>query len=349
MTVHSLDYLQGKSILITGGTGSIGKELLYQVLAAGAKVVRVFSRNEYAQYLLGLELKEKNLLSRTRLLLGDVRDRDRVFRASTNVDIIFHCAALKHVTACEFNPFEAVKTNVIGTQNIVEAAIQNNVERMVAISTDKAVSPTNTMGATKLLAERLVTSAEYYKGLCRTRFSAVRFGNVLGSSGSVIPLFVNQIKKGGPVTLTHREMLRFFMSIPDAVKLVLRAGSVGKGGEVFILKMPVMNIMDLITVLIELFAKAYGYDPEQIEIKEIGVQPGEKLQEELMTEEEGMLAEEFEEFFVINPFGIRSSDKLGRSYKCTDQTRLDKKAIRDLFVNTDLYTQILQDAKQFRY
>lgn len=348
MTVNSLAYIKDKSVLITGGTGSIGKELLYQVLAAGAKVVRVFSRNEYAQYLLGIELKQKSFADRTRLLLGDVRDRDRVLRASTNIEIIFHCAALKHVTACEFNPFEAVKTNVIGTQNIVEAAIQNNVERFVAISTDKAVSPTNTMGATKLLAERLVTSAEYYKGNCRTRFSAVRFGNVLGSSGSVIPLFIDQIRNGGPVTLTHREMLRFFMSIPDAVKLVLRAGAVGKGGEVFILKMPVMNIYDLVSVLIELFAKPYGLDPKQIAISDMGVQPGEKLQEELMTEEEGMLAEEFEQFFVINPFGIRSSHKLGNSYKCTDQAKLDKKAIRELFVNTELYSRILQDTKQIR-
>ncbi len=348
MTADSLSYLKGKSVLISGGTGSIGKELLNQVLNAQAKVVRIFSRNEYAQYLLALELKQQGYSDRTRLLLGDVRDRDRVMRATTNIDVIFHCAALKHVTACEFNPFEAVKTNVIGTQNMIEAAIQNKVERFVAISTDKAVSPTNTMGATKLLAERLVTSAELYKGSCPTRFSAVRFGNVLGSSGSVIPLFINQIKSGGPVTLTHPEMLRFFMSIPDAVKLVLNAGYVGKGGEVFILKMPVMNIADLVSALIDLFAEPFGYKPENVRINNMGMQPGEKLQEELMTEEEGMLAEEFEEFFVINPFGVRSNHKLGKSYKCTDQDKLSKEAIKQLFIKTDMYHRILSDLKQFR-
>jgi len=172
-----------------------------------------------------------------RFLVGDVRDKERLQHAVENIDFAFHAAALKHVPLCEYNPFEAVKTNVLGTQNVIEVAMEGEVEKLITISTDKAVNPVNVMGATKLLAERLTISANYYKGLRKTAFSCVRFGNVLDSRGSVIPSFREQIRKGGPVTLTEPNMTRFVMSIPRAVDLVLKAAEIARGGEIFIFKM----------------------------------------------------------------------------------------------------------------
>jgi FlaA1/EpsC-like NDP-sugar epimerase len=208
---------------------------------------------------------------------------------------------LKQVPAAEYNPFEAVKTNVLGTQNLVDAALDYNMELLVGISTDKAVNPTNTMGATKLLAERVVLSASRYKGDRRTRFCVIRFGNVLASRGSAIPLFIRQIRDGGPITLTHREMRRFFMSIPQAVDLALKASLQARGGEIFILKMPVLRISDLITALIRIYAPRFGRKPEDIEIREVGLKPGEKLYEALMTAEEALTATEHRDYFVVEP------------------------------------------------
>jgi len=210
--------LGNRTVLVTGGTGSIGSEIVNQVLQYKPRVVRVLSRNEYNQYAMRRELGDRGDL---RYLIGDVRDRDRLMRACEGVDVVFHASALKHVAICEYNPFEAVKTNVLGTQNLVEAALNYNMELLVGISTDKAVSPTNTMGATKLLAERMILSASQYKGDRRTRFGVIRFGNVLASRGSAIPMFIEQIRRGGPVTITHPQMRRFFMSIPQAVELAL--------------------------------------------------------------------------------------------------------------------------------
>ncbi|MCK4719883.1 SDR family NAD(P)-dependent oxidoreductase, partial [bacterium] len=187
----------GKRILVTGGTGSIGSEIVEQLLEYHPSVVRIFSRNENNQYEAQRKwVKNKNL----RFLLGDIRDKERLSRACEDIDIIFHVAALKHVPACEYNPFEAVLTNVIGTQNLVDVALDHEVDKVIAINTDKSVSPINTMGATKLLSEKLIIAANLYKGSHRTRFASVRFGNVIGSAGSVLPLFIQQIKNGGPVT-----------------------------------------------------------------------------------------------------------------------------------------------------
>lgn len=289
---------KGKQILITGGTGSIGSEIARQLLRFSPSVLRVLSRDESKQFELQQKLKDYR---NVRYLIGDVRDKERLRRAVEDIDIVFHAAALKHVPACEYNPFEAVKTNVLGVQNVIEVALDEEVEKVIAISTDKVANPTNTMGATKLLAERLIGAANYYKGRRRTIFSCVRFGNVMGSRGSVIPLFRSQIEQGGPVTITDPQMTRFMMSIPQAVSLVLRASQFAQGGETFILKMPVLKITDLATVVIEEYAKHFSFRPEDIKIEYIGARPGEKLYEELMTEEEAERALETPEMFIITP------------------------------------------------
>ncbi len=338
------NYLAGKTVLVTGGTGSIGRELVRHVLGCSPAVVRVLSRNEFNQYRMAQEFGgEKNI----RFLLGDVREHDRVMRAAEGVDVIFHAAALKHVPACEYNPFEAVKTNVVGTQNLIEAAIEHSVERLISISTDKAVSPTNTMGATKLLAERLVLAANLYKGERKSAFSVVRFGNVLASRGSVIPFFIRQIKAGGPVTLTHPKMRRFFMSIPEAVELVLGAGAITPGGEIYILKMPVVVIKDLIDVLIETYAPAFGKSPENVEVKITGLRPGEKIQEELLTAEELQAASETERFYVVPaefepPARNGGPEPLG--YGTLSQAALSKNEIREIVVKMkDEFLRLSED------
>jgi len=287
-----------KRILITGGTGSIGSELIRKLLEYKPKVIRIFSNDENALFNLKLDLQQFNNL---RFLVGDVRDKERLRRAAEDIEINFHAAALKHVPSCEYNPFEAIKTNVLGTQNLLEVAVDMNLEKVVTISTDKAVSPVNVMGATKLLAERLTIAANYYKGFKRTVFSCVRFGNVLGSRGSVVQLFEKQIRKGGPVTLTDPDMMRFVMSMDRAVELVLKATEMAKGEEIFIFKMPALHIKDLADVMIQKLAPKYGYEPKDIEIRIIGKRKGEKLYEELMTEDEAMNAYETEDMLVVLP------------------------------------------------
>ena len=316
------NFLQNKNILITGGTGSLGRELVHEVLKHDPKVVRVFDVDETEQFEFHHELKEHE--GTVRFLLGDVRDRERLIRATEDVDIIFHTAALKHVMACEYNPFEAVKTNILGIQNVIDAAITNNVERIIFTSSDKAVNPSNTMGATKLLAERLMTAANYYKGTRKCIFSSVRFGNVMGSRGSVIPLFKQQIKSGGSVTITDNGMTRFMMAMSQALELVFRSAEMAMGGEVFIFKMPTVNITDLAEVLIEELAPQYGHKVEDIDIEIIGTIPGEKMYEELMTEDEATRSLEREDMFIIPPLimdGISKYD--GSAYNATPIRSMD--------------------------
>ena len=283
-------------MLVTGGAGSIGSEIVKKVLEYNPKVVRVLDNNETALFELEEEVNSDNL----RIFYGDIRDKERLKRAFDNVNIIFHAGAMKHVPLCEFNPFDAVKTNILGTENVLDVAIDKQVEKVIFVSTDKAVNPINVMGASKLLAERLTLSANYYAGAQNTVFSCVRFGNVLNSRGSVIPLFKNQIKNGGPVKITDKKMTRFIMAIPEAVKLILKAGEQAKGEEIFILKMQAANIMDLAEVVIEEVTKQYGYDPEEIEIEVIGKRIGEKLYEELMTQDESLYAVDDGELFILN-------------------------------------------------
>jgi FlaA1/EpsC-like NDP-sugar epimerase len=282
---------EGKEILITGGVGSIGSEIVKRILTQDPAVVRIFDIDETRLFEFHNELKDnKNV----RFFIGDIRDKDRLKRAIENIDIVFHAAALKHVPSCEYNPFEAVKTNVIGTQNLIEVAIDEEIEKLINISTDKVVSPIGTMGATKLLTEKLVIAAEYYKGYKKTIFSSVRFGNVIGTRGSVIPLFKNQIQKNEILTITNPEMTRFVMSIKQSVDLIFKAADMAKGGEIFIFKMPSLKIGDLADVMIKESTK-------KVEIETIGSRPGEKTYESLMTEEEAEHALETEDMFIILP------------------------------------------------
>jgi len=282
--------ITNKIILITGGIGSIGAELVKNVLNFQPKQIRILDNNEFGLFTAMHQYQgQKNL----RFLLGDVRDKDRVNWAMQGTDTVFHTAALKHVALNEYSPFESVKTNVLGTQNLLEAALNNNVTTFINISTDKAANPTSTMGASKLLAERLTVGADYYKGKLETAFTSVRFGNVLNSSGSVIPIFLEQIKAGKPVTVTDKNMVRYFMTIPDAVELILKAAEIALGGEIFILKMPALKIADLAGVMIETLAK------KPITLKVIGKRPGEKLYEKIVTRTEASLALELKDMYVL--------------------------------------------------
>ena len=289
------EYYRGKSILVTGGVGSIGKELVKNILKMDVGAIRVLDNNETGLFDLGQELRSDKI----RLLVGDVRDKERLKRAMEGVDIVFHAAALKHVPLCEYNPFDAVKTNILGTQNLLNVALDEEVEKVIVISTDKAVNPVNVMGATKLLAERLTLSANSYRGNRRTVFSCVRFGNVVASRGSVIPLFAEQIRMGGPVTVTDPAMTRFIMDIPRATDLVLRAGVMARYGEIFILKMPVIKIGDLAETMISFCTQKNGQNGNDIKIEIIGARPGEKKHEDLMTESEAEYAYETESMFIV--------------------------------------------------
>lgn len=290
------DVFENKIILVTGGTGSIGSEIVRKLLKYRPKQIRVFSRDESKHYFLQQELEEIRDGVEIRYLIGDIRDKERLEKAFFNVDIVFHAAALKHVPYCEYNPFEAIKTNVHGTQNVIDAAMEKNVSQVISISTDKAVYPNTVMGITKLLAERMVIGAKSYLGDARTKFSVVRFGNVLNSRGSVVPTWIEQIKKGGPITITDKNMTRFFTTIADAVDLIFLAISKMKGEEIFVLKMPEENIYELAKKTI-----AENSNGKKIEIKMIGARDREKLQEKLYTDEEKDLMTESESFYIIHP------------------------------------------------
>lgn len=285
-----------RRVLVTGGTGSIGGAIVEALLPASPRALRVVSRDDSKQFELAQRHRDAEAL---RMLIGDVRSRERMTRAMAGVDLVFHAAAMKHVPACEFNPFEATETNVRGTQNVVEAAIDAGVDRVLGISTDKAVDPTNVMGATKLLAERLLSAAEFYKGPSRTRFASVRFGNVIGSRGSLVPLIRGQVARGGPVTITDPEMSRYMMPIADAVGLCFAAMERMEGGEVFILKMPRVRVGDLVEVLVETYAPQFGFRADEIAIETIGIRAGEKRHEVLLTADEAAAADEVDGMFVV--------------------------------------------------
>jgi len=277
MPNNTKNIFKNKTLLITGGTGSIGSELVRQLLRCNPAQVRVFSRNDTRQYQLRENLKyPKNL----RLLIGDIRDRDRLDFAFRGVDYIFHAAALKHVPLCEYNPFETAKTNIIGSQNVIDMAIKHNIEKVIAISTDKVVRPTNVMGVSKLMMEKLFIGAKHFTKN-NPYFACVRFGNVAWSDGSVLPLWDQQARTGNYIRVTNKNMTRFFMSIQQAVQLVLRATVLTKGGEVFVLKMPSIKIVDLAKVFLQ-----KNYPDRDIKIKFIDDRPGEKMHEYLIDPEE---------------------------------------------------------------
>lgn len=286
--------LDDKAVLITGGTGSFGRRFVDTILRQHRpRKVIVFSRDELKQAEMFRELGGKTV----RYFIGDVRDRDRLRRAMHGVDIVVHAAALKQVPACEYNPFEAVNTNVLGASNVIDAAIDAGVQKVLAISTDKAVSPVNLYGATKLCAEKLFVQGNAYAGEGGTRFSCARYGNVVGSRGSVIPLFLEQ-RTRGTVTVTDERMTRFWITLDQGVDFVLRSIEAMRGGEVFVPKIPSMRIMDLVK------AVAPGCT-----VTITGIRPGEKVHEVLLSEDEAHHAVEMDDFYIIKPLHPWWSDE----------------------------------------
>ncbi len=282
--------LSGKSILITGGTGSFGKKFVGTVLDRFPTIRRlvIYSRDELKQYDMSQQYPSSKY-PQVRFFLGDVRDKDRLRRALEGIDVVIHAAALKQVPAAEYNPFEVIKTNIIGAQNVVETAIDNGVQRVVALSTDKAAAPINLYGATKLCSDKLFVSANNFRGRHDIMFSVVRYGNVMGSRGSVIPFFMKK-RRDGIIPITDERMTRFNITLEDGVNLVLYALAHMWGGEIFVPKIPSYRIIDL----------AEAIAPE-CERKVIGIRPGEKLHEEMITATDAINSVEFDSYFVILP------------------------------------------------
>ncbi|UOQ48300.1 UDP-N-acetylglucosamine 4,6-dehydratase (inverting) [Gracilibacillus caseinilyticus] len=280
-----MDNFDNKTILITGGTGSFGKKFTHKILEMNVKKVIVFSRDELKQY----EMKQEFSDERLRFFIGDVRDKDRMYRAFEGVDYVVHAAAMKHVEACEYNPSEAVKTNIHGAQNIIDAAIDKGVEKVIALSTDKAAAPVNLYGATKLASDKLFVAGNSYVGDKKTQFSVVRYGNVVGSRGSVVPFF-KKMKKTGRLPITDERMTRFWITLDQGVQFVIDTFRRSQGGEIFVPKIPSMKVTDL--------AKAIG---PTCEIDYIGIRPGEKLHEVMITEDDARRTVECDNYYIIQP------------------------------------------------
>ena len=279
-----------KSILITGGTGSFGKKFIETVLKRyKIKKLIVYSRDEQKQFQLQHKWSVGKPSSLIRYFIGDVRDLSRLKLAMKGVNIVIHAAALKHVPIAEYNPFEAVKTNILGAQNVIEASIENNVSNVIALSTDKASSPVNLYGATKLTSDKLFVAANNYVGVQKIRFSVVRYGNVMGSRGSVIPLFIKS-KQNQSITVTDKRMTRFNITIQQGTEFVLSCLKKMKGGEIFVPKIPSYNIMDVAKII-----------APKIKIKIIGIRPGEKLHEEMISQSDAINTIEYKKYFVIAP------------------------------------------------
>lgn len=330
-----------KRFLVTGCCGTVGSELVRQLLEDyGVRELVGLDNNESELFFSQQRFAEYPAL----FFLADVRDGNRLMRLFSGFDVVFHAAAFKHVGLCEVSPFEAVQTNIDGVQNVILAATSNNVGKVVFTSSDKAVNPTNVMGTSKLMGERLMTAANSNLRSGATVFTSTRFGNVLGSRGSVIPIFREQIRKGGPVTITDPKMTRFIMSIRQAVQLVIDSAEIANGGEVFVTKMPVIRIQDLAEVMIEELSAKYGYAPEDIPIKIIGTKPGEKLYEELMTDEEIRRCVELGRYFVVKPafahlyrdvdYAYKDvvNEEVSRPYNSANQAPLTKSGLRE-FLN----------------
>ncbi len=285
--------LNGKKILITGGTGSFGKMFTRTILKEYPEIKKIviYSRDEYKQFLMQNLPEFKNHNKVMRYFIGDVRDKERLKRAFEGVDYVIHAAALKQVPACEYNPFEAVKTNILGAQNVIDAAIDKGVKRVVALSTDKACAPINLYGATKLCSDKLFIAGNYYAGEKDTKFAVVRYGNVAGSRGSVIPFFQKLVNEGATeLPITDIKMTRFWLKLENAVEMVVNALENMQGGELYVKKIPSMKMPDL--------AKAIS---PNLTIKEVGIRPGEKIHEQMITKEDAKNTLEFDDYYIIFP------------------------------------------------
>lgn len=284
--------LNNKTILITGGTGSFGKKFLERILDNyNPHRIIIYSRDEYKQSIMKAEYSKKYDMSKVRFFIGDVRDKDRLYRAFEGVDYVIHAAAMKQVPTCEYNPFEAIKTNIHGAQNVIDAAIDRRVKKVVALSTDKAVNPINLYGGTKLVSDKLFIAANAYSKISKTIFSVVRYGNVAGSRGSIIPIFNNLIEKGEiELPITDTRMTRFWITLDQGVDLVFKALEESMGGETYISKIPSFNITDLAEAMLP-----------GATIKEIGIREGEKLHEVMVTKDDYRNTYEFDKHYIIYP------------------------------------------------
>ncbi|MBL77064.1 MAG: hypothetical protein CL763_09115 [Chloroflexi bacterium] len=296
---------KGKKILITGGTGSLGQALTKKLLSMDVDTIRIFSRNESKQ----VEMESQFNDDRLRFLLGDIRDLRRLNKAFEDIDIVFHTAALKHVPKIEYNPFEGIETNVIGSQNVIDASLSNNIEKSICVGTDKAVYPSNTYGATKLLMEKLFVTAQNHMNLekTRTRFVALRYGNVLGSSGSVLPKFIEMIKNKKSIPITHESMTRYTLTMDEALNFILTSSEMAFGSEVFVPKLKSYNILDLKNALTDILDTNVD---EQI----IGIREGEKLHELLLNPDELYRTWDYEGRYIIEPFDISNNSKIEKNY-----------------------------------
>jgi len=285
--------------MVTGACGTVGQQLVRQLIQDFEIAALIGLDNNESELMF---LEERHLAHpNARFILCDIRDLSSLLRETRKVDILFHAAAYKHVYICERSPLEAIQTNVLGVQNVIQAATENGIERLVFASSDKAVNPTNVMGTSKLMGERLITAAALHPDHSGAVFLSTRFGNVLGSRGSVIPIFRDQIRRGGPVTLSHPGMTRFIMSLNQAVRLVIESIALGQPGDVLITKMPAIRISDLAEVMVREFAVRCGRNPNDIEIRISGQRPGEKLYEELMNDEETRRSYELADYYVVRP------------------------------------------------
>ncbi len=324
------------TILITGGTGSWGKTLTSRLLLQGVKEIRIFSRNELSQVNMQREYND----SRIKYIIGDIRDYESIDLAMKNVDYVFHLAALKHVPICELQPREAILTNINGTENIIKASINNNVKKVIDVSTDKAVAPYNLYGMTKAVGEKLIIHANTLTD--NTKFVCIRGGNVIGSNGSVIPFFIKQIKENNLVTITDFEMTRYFISLEEAIDLLIKASELSFGGETLVMNMPACKILDLAKVLISV------YGNNDTKIKEIGLRPGEKLHEELISKHESPHTYQISNnYYLITP--DININKLSDYYKNYENYKMVEFEVFDSSQNLMTKEQIIKKLKEAKF
>jgi UDP-glucose 4-epimerase len=336
------DQLEGKVILITGGTGSFGNAVTSKILSLNPKKIIIFSRDEKKQFDMGNTYNDERL----RFVTGDVRDRDSVMHAMYGVDYVFHAAAMKQVPNCEFFPMEAIRTNCMGAHNVIDAAILQGVKKVVVLSTDKAVHPINVMGTTKSLMEKIMIAASRERR-GQTVLCGTRYGNVMYTRGSVIPYFIDLMKKGKPLSVTHKGMTRFMMSLDESIDLVLYALLSGENGDMYVRKSPAASVGDIAEVLVDIFDYQGG-------ISEVGIRPGEKMHETLVSEEESPRTEDFGDYYKISPevpgmdykkyfFTGSGTGSLSESYTSYNTKRLTKEELKELILSLPEVQQELKD------